>query len=83
MQDLDQLKKQLQQSGQAESLRTLAESPAGRQLGRMLDRQAVEAALRQGDTAALQSAVGKLLESAEGQRLSRELEKLMKERGHG
>ena len=83
MQNLDQMREELRRSGQAERLQSLAASPEGQKLGRMLDRQAVEAALQRGDAAALQQALGPLLASAEGQRLSRELEKLFRGGGHG
>lgn len=83
MQDLEKLRQELQRSGQAEKLKTLAASPEGQRLGQMLDRQAVQAALQSGDGAALQQAMGRLLSSPEGQRLSRQLETLFRGQGHG
>ena len=44
MQNLEQIREELQRSGQAERLKTLANSADGRKLSQMLDRRAVEEA---------------------------------------
>ena len=67
MQNLEQIREELQRSGQAERLKTLANSADGRKLSQMLDRRAV----------------GSVLATEEGRRLSAELEKLFREQGHG
>ncbi len=83
MQDLEKLGEELRRSGQAEKLKGLAATAEGQRLGRMVDRAALSEALRKGDTAALQDMMGRLLRSDEGQRLSAQLQKLMREKPHG
>ncbi len=83
MQNLEQIREELQRSGQAERLKTLANSADGRKLSQMLDRRAVEEAAKKGDSEALRRAVGSVLATEEGRRLSAALEKLFRGQDHG
>ena len=83
MQDLEKLARELQRGGQAQELRQLAASADGQRLGGMVDRAALAAALKTGDAAALKDIVTGLLSTAEGRRMSAEVQKLLRERGHG
>jgi hypothetical protein len=83
MQDLEKLAQELQRGGQAQELRHLAASADGQRLGGMVDRAALAEALKKGDANALKGIMGRLLSTAEGQRLNAEVQKLLRERGHG
>ena len=83
MQNLDQIREELQRSGQAEKLKTLASSAEGQKLGRLLDRKTVEEAARRGDTEALRLELSRVLATDEGRRLSAALEQLFRGQGHG
>lgn len=82
MQDLNRLSEQLRKNGQAEGLKKLAASADGQKLGQMADREALAEALRRGDGEALREAVLRLMGTAEGQRLSAEVGKLLRGKGH-
>ncbi len=82
MQDLNRLSEQLRKNGQAERLKALAASADGQRLGQMADRAAMADALKRGDSEALRTAVLRLMASSEGQRLSAEVEKLLRGNGH-
>ena len=49
----------------------------------MVDAQALAEAARTGNTAALREAAGRLLATAEGQRMRAALQKLLRENGRG
>ena len=83
MQDLEKLAQELQRRGQAQELRHLAASADGQRLGGMVDRAALAEALQKGDANALKGIMGRLLTTAEGRRMSAEVQKLLRERGHG
>jgi hypothetical protein len=83
MQDLEKLARELQRGGQAQELRQLAASADGQRLGGMVDRTALAEALKTGDVAALKELMAGLLSTAEGRRMSAEVQKLLRERGHG
>lgn len=83
MQDLEKLGKELRNGGQAERLKTLADSADGRKLSQMADRQALAEAAKRGDTAALQAMMSRLLATAEGQRLSAQVQQLLREKSRG
>ena len=82
MQDLNRLSEQLRKNGQTEGLKKLAASADGQKLGQMADREALAEALRRGDGEALREAVLRLMGTAEGQRLSAEVGKLLRGKGH-
>ena len=77
MQDWKALEKDLERRGKAGALKELADSPEGRQLGRMLDAQALAQAVGSGDTDALRKLLGAALSSEDGKRLARQLRQLM------
>lgn len=83
MQDLEQIGRELQRRGQAERLKTLAASADGQKLSRMVDQKALAEAAKRGDTAALREMMNRLLATAEGQRLSAKVQKLLGEQKHG
>ena len=77
MQDWENISRELQRSGKAGDLRTLAESEDGRKLSRMLDGKAVAQAAKSGDSEALRGILGQVLSTQEGQRLADRIQKLM------
>lgn len=78
MADLEKLGKELERSGKAAALRRLAASADGQRLAQRLDAGAVEAAARGGNTAALTALLRGVLGTAEGRRLVKSVEELMK-----
>lgn len=78
MQDWDALNRQLRQSGKTDDLRKLAESGDARRLAGQLDADAVRRAASGGDSEALKKLMGSVLATEEGQRLARQLQKLLK-----
>ncbi len=78
MQDWETLGRELQRSGKGDALKKLADSKDAKALGGMLDAEAVRQAAKSGDTAALKTLLGGVLATEEGQRLARELRKMMK-----
>lgn len=77
MQDWEALEKELERRGKAMALKKLADSPEGRQIGRMLDAKAFAQAVGSGDTTALKKLLGAALSSEEGKRLAQQLRQLM------
>ena len=78
MQDLETMARELKKSGKAQGIRALADSADGQKLGQMIDAQAVEKAVKGGDSAALQQILRGVLSTAEGQRLAENIRKMMK-----
>ncbi|MBR3292914.1 MAG: hypothetical protein IKI69_00615 [Oscillospiraceae bacterium] len=83
MQNLEELAKELQRRGQAEQLKNLAASLDGQKLSAMLDQKALAEAAKSGDTEALRRMMSGILGTAEGQRLSAAVQKLLGEKNHG
>ena len=79
MQNLENISRELQRSGKAQDLRTLAESEDGQKLSRMLDGKTVEQAAKSGDQAALRSMLSQVLSTQEGRRLAERIQKLMQD----
>ena len=83
--DLSKLAQNVLGSGRAEALREksgsleqLANSPDGRSVKAMLERNgSLEDAVARGDTAALRDALRGILKTGEGQRLARQLGQLL------
>ena len=73
MLDLERVNAQTEKSGKKDRLKSLADSPEGRAVSRMLDPAAVEKAAKSGDTAALQSILSDVLSTDEGKRLAERL----------
>ena len=78
MRDWDALGKELQRSGKGEALKKLADSKDAQALGGMLDAEVLRRAAKSGDSEAIKKLLGSVLATGEGQRLARELQKLMK-----
>lgn len=83
MQNLEKLGEELRRRGQTEQLKTLAASADGQKLGRMVDRAALAEAARKGDAEALRAIMSRLLATEEGQRMSEQVQKMLRENGHG
>lgn len=83
VQNLEKLGEELRRSGQAERLKALSSTADGQRLGQMVDRSALSEALKKGDAEALRGIMSRVLATAEGQRLSAEVQKLLREKGHG
>ena len=77
MKDLDKLGNELKKSGKSEALMKLAESPAGKAVGRLVDAESVRKAAKSGDMAALQDILRGVLSTDEGKRLAEGLRKAM------
>ena len=77
MNDLEKLGEQLGKSGKSDKLKSIADSDAGRAVGRMVDAEAVQKAAKSGDMAALQNILRGVLSTDEGKRLAESLKKAM------
>ena len=70
--DLEKLERQLRGN---DELGALARSPEGRKIASKLDADALRAAAQQGDTAALQDALLRVLSTPEGKALAEKVQK--------
>ena len=77
MRKLEEIERELERSGKAEALRALAGTAEAQSLGTLIDRTAVEKAVKGGDTEALQRLLGGLLATPEGQRMAEKLRRMM------
>ena len=64
--------------GKEQELKKLADSKDGEKIKQMVDGDALQKALDEGDTAALQSTISQVLKTDEGARLLSRLEQLFK-----
>jgi len=80
MQDLEAISRELERSGRTEAFRELARSDEARRLGAMVDRPAVEEAVRGGDTEALKKLLGGVLATPEGQRVAQQLRQMLEKK---
>ena len=77
MRELEEISRELERRGQAEAFRALARSAEARQLGELVDRPAVEEAVRDGDAEALRRLLGAVLATPEGQRVAQRLRQML------
>ena len=77
MQDLEQLRRELERQGKAEKLRALADSAEGQRVGKMVDPEKLSEAARTGDAAALREMLSRVLGTAEGRALAENVRKMM------
>ena len=77
MQDIEQLRRELERQGKAKQLRALAESAEGQSVGRMVDPAKLSEAARTGDAAALKDMLARVLGTAEGRALAENVRKMM------
>ena len=77
MQDLEQLRRELERQGKAEKLKALADSAEGQKIGKMVDAEKLSEAARTGDTAALRELLSRVLGTAEGRALAENVRKMM------
>ena len=78
MPNFEALGKELERRGKTDALKRLAESEDGKRLAGKIDTSAVEKAARSGDSHALSQLLRGVLGTAEGQRLVKSVEELMK-----
>ena len=78
-QDFENIGRELERRGKADSIKKLAESADGQRLSRMIDPKAVENAAKSGDSEALKNILGNVLRTAEGQRLAESVRRMMQE----
>jgi len=76
---LEDIGRELERRGKTDKLKQLADSEDGVKLGKMLDPKAIEAAARNGDSAALSGILSQVLSTAEGKRLAESLKALMQD----
>lgn len=79
MQNFESIGRELERRGKTDTLKSIAESPDGQKLSRMLDSQAVEKAARSGDMNALRSMLTQVLSTDEGKRLAENVRKMMQD----
>ena len=79
MPNFEEIGRELERRGKTNTLKSLAESPDGQRLSRMLDAGAVEKAARSGDMNALKSMLSQVLSTDEGKRLAESVRKMMQE----
>ena len=77
MKDLENLGRQLEQSGKSDKLRQLADSADGKAVSRMVDAEEIGKAAKSGNMAALQDILRDVLSTEEGKRLAENLKKAM------
>lgn len=80
MQNLDDMLKKVQQSGKADTLKSIVDTPEGQSVKKMIDSQAVENALASGDTDALMNIMKKVLTTKEGKQLAENISKVMEDK---
>lgn len=76
--DIEKLGRELEKSGKAEKLKSVASSADAKKLSAMLDAQAVERAARSGDGAAIRQILQQVLATDEGRRLAQKIGEAMK-----
>lgn len=76
--DFEKIARELQKSGKAEKLRSVADSPECRRLGALLDEKSVENAARSGNQEALKGILMQVLGTEEGRALAQQVRDAMK-----
>lgn len=79
MQNFESIGRELERRGKTEGIKKIAESADGQRISRMIDPKAVESAAKSGDSEALRSILGSVLNTAEGRRLAESVKQLMQE----
>lgn len=79
MQSFEDIGRELERRGKTNTLKSLAQSPDGQKLGRMLEPGAVEKAARSGDMNALKNMLSQVLSTDEGKRLAESVRKMMQD----
>ena len=78
MNDYEVLEKELKNIQNVDKIKNVAASPAGQRLSKSIDTAAVEKAVKSGNTAAMQSMIGDILKSSDGQELYRQIQNALK-----
>ena len=76
--DFEKVGKELQKSGKADKMKSLADSAEAKRLSSMIDSKAVEKAAKSGDADALKGILKQVLDTDEGKRLAQMLGEAMK-----
>lgn len=77
MDELEKLRRQLQNGAMGDKMRKAASSPEGQRLLRSVDTSAVESAAKRGDVDALKKIVAGVLSTSEGQALAKMIKQSM------
>ena len=75
--DAEKLARELERSGKGEALRSLGASAEGKKLESMIDGEALQKALQNGDAASLKKMLGALLSTPEGKALAENVGRIM------
>jgi hypothetical protein len=78
MKNIEDMERQLRESGKADRVRAIADSRDGQRLMEKLDTDRVERAVRSGDSDALRSILMDVLRTGEGRRIAKQLEETMR-----
>lgn len=77
MQNFEKIGQELERMGKTQEIKRLADSEEGRRIGRLVDGQAIEAAARSGDSAALKALLAQVLSTEDGKKLAESVTRLM------
>ena len=78
MKNIEDMERQLRESGKADRVRAIADSRDGQRLLEKLDTDRVERAVQAGDSDALRSILMDVLRTGEGRRIAKQLEETMR-----
>ena len=79
MKNFEELGRELERRGKTDEIWRMAESEDGQRLGQMVDAADVERAAKNGDSAALQEMLRRVLSTDEGKRLAENVRKMMRD----
>lgn len=79
MKNIQDMERQLKESGKADQVRAIAESRDGQRLMERLDTDRVERAVQSGDSEELRRILMDVLRTGEGRRIAKQLEDTMRQ----
>ena len=77
MRNYEEIGRELERRGKADEIKRIAQSADGQRLSQMIDPTEIEQAAKNGDSAALQSMLSRVLSTDEGKRLAESVKKMM------
>ena len=77
MRNYEEIGRELERRGKAGEIKRIAQSADGQRLSQMIDPTEIEQAAKNGDSAALQSMLSRVLSTDEGKRLAESVKKMM------
>ena len=77
MRNYEEIGRELERRGKADEIKRIAQSADGQRLSQMIDPAEIEQAAKNGDSAALQSMLSRVLSTDEGKRLAESVKKMM------